>query len=221
MSGMTSNNNNDVPNWKVSGGWFDVCNCKIPCPCEFAQAPTYGDCAGVLVWHIQNGLYSDTVLDGLNVLGLGTFTGNIWAGEAKDAVFGFFLDEKANEQQRHALQMIFGGKAGGFIAEFAKLVGEIRGVEYAPIKFEVADDLSYWSAEIPGKVLAKTEALTGPMTPVGKRVQTINPPGSEVGPGTTATWGKAISNEVDNAMGFKWEWNGRSSKYIPFDWSGP
>ena len=67
---------------------------------------------------------------------------------------------------------------------------------------------------------AKAKALTGPMTPPGKRVQTINPPGSEVGPGTTATWGQAIVNEV-NAMGFKWEWNGRSSKYIPFDWKGP
>jgi hypothetical protein len=44
----------------------------------------------------------------------------------------------------------------------------------------------------------------GPMTPPGKRVQTINSPGSEVGPGTVATWGKAITNEVD-AMGFKWE----------------
>ena len=32
--------------------------------------------------------------------------------------------------------------------------------------------------------------------------------------------GKAITDEVD-AMGFKWEWNGRSSKHIPFDWSGP
>jgi hypothetical protein len=164
---------------------------------------------------------SIVILDSLNVLGPGSFTGNIWAGEAKDAVFGFFLDEKANEQQRQALQMIFGGKAGGFIAEFAKLVGEIRGIEFATIKFEVADDLSYWSAEILGKVLAKAEALSGPMTPPGKRVQTINPPGSEVGPGTIATWGKAIADEVDNAMRFKWEWNGRSSKYIPFDWSGP
>ena len=42
-------------------------------------------------------------------------------------------------------------KLGGFIAEFEKLVGEIRGTEYAPVKFEVADDLSHWSAEIPGK----------------------------------------------------------------------
>jgi hypothetical protein len=132
----------------------------------------------------------------------------------------YFFDEKANPQQREALQMIFSGKAGGFMAEFAKLVEDVRGTESAPIKFEVSDDLSGWSAKIPGKVVAKAEALSGPMTPPGKRVQTINAPGSETGPGTTATWGKAMTDEVD-AMGFKWEWNGRSSKHIPFDWSGP
>ncbi len=58
------------------------------------------------------------------------------------------------------------------------------------------------------------------MTSQDKRVQTLNAPGSETGPGTVATWGRALANEVD-AMGFKWEWNGRSSKHIPFDWSDP
>jgi hypothetical protein len=106
------------------------------------------------------------------------------------------------------------------MAEFATLIKEVSQSEYAPISFEVADDLSHWSAEVPGKVIAKAEALTGPMTPPGKRVQTINAPGSETGPGTVATWGRAITNEVD-ALGFKWEWNGRSSKHIPFDWNGP
>jgi hypothetical protein len=100
------------------------------------------------------------------------------------------------------------------MAEIANLIGEVRGIEYAPIKFEIADDLSYWSAEIPGKVLAKAEALTGPTTPPGKRVQTINPPGSEVGPGGVATWGKSLADEVD-LMGFKWGRKGRSSKHIP------
>jgi hypothetical protein len=56
------------------------------------------------------------------------------------------------------------------MGEFAKLIGEVRGLEFAPIKFEIADDLSHWSAEIPRKVLAKAEALSGPMTPPGKRV---------------------------------------------------
>ena len=109
------------------------------------------------------------------------------------------------------------------MAEFAKLLGEVKGMDYAPIKFDIAEDLSYWNAEIPGKVLAKAEALTGPTTPPGKRVQTINPSGSEVGPGAAgavATWGKAIADEVD-AMGFKRERKGRSSKHIPFEWSGP
>jgi hypothetical protein len=42
-----------IPNWKVAGDWFDVCKCSIPCPCGFAQAPTYGDCGGILVYNIK------------------------------------------------------------------------------------------------------------------------------------------------------------------------
>ena len=64
--------NNNIPNWKVLGDFFDVCKCNMPCPCEFAQAPTYGDCDGILTWHIRNGQYGETPLDGLNVLGLGS-----------------------------------------------------------------------------------------------------------------------------------------------------
>ena len=180
----------EIPKWKVIGDWFDVCKCNIPCPCEFAQTPTFGNCEGILAYNIKKGNYGKTPLDDLNVIAVGSFEGNIWAGDGKTKVdLALFFDEKANEQQREALNMIFSGKAGGFMAEFAKLIGEVRGVEYAPIKFELADDLSYWSAEIPGKVFAKAEALTGPTTPTGKRVQTINPPGSEVGPGGVATWG--------------------------------
>lgn len=208
-----------IPAWKVSGDFFDVCKCSIPCPCTFAQAPTFGDCEGVLAYHLNSGHFGETKLDGLNALMVSAFKGNIWAGQTK-ATMGFFFDERANESQRKALQMIFTGKAGGFMEEFGKLLGEIRGVNFAPIKFEIADDLAYWRAEIPGKIVAKAEALTGPMTPPGKRVQTLNAPGSETGPGTVATWGTAVANEVD-AMGFRWDWKGRSSKHIPFDWSGP
>jgi hypothetical protein len=61
-------NFNNVPKWIASGDWFDVCNCSIPCPCEFAQTPTYGDCERVMAYHIRNGHYGETSLDGLNVL---------------------------------------------------------------------------------------------------------------------------------------------------------
>jgi len=173
-----------------------------------------------MAYPINSGHYGETPLDGLNVLFIGSFTGNAWAGESKDEAGAFFFDERANEKQREALQMIFMGKAGGWISEFVKLVGDIRGIEFVPIKFELAKDLAYWSAEIPGKVVARAEALTGPTTPPGKRVQIFNPPGSEVGPGAVATLGRALADEVD-AMGFKWDWKGRSSKHFPFDWRGP
>jgi hypothetical protein len=214
----------NVPKWTASGDWFDVCKCNVPCPCEFAQTPTYDDCDGIMAYNIKKGSYGETALVGLNVLALVSFKGNIWAGDGKTKLnMAIFFDEKASDQQKEALNMIFSGKAGGFMAEIANLIGEVRGIEYASIRFEIADDLSYWSAEIPGKVVAKAEALTGPTTPPGKRVQTINPPGSEVGPGAAgavATWGTATADEV-NAMGFKWERKGKSSKHIPFDWSGP
>jgi hypothetical protein len=211
----------DIPSWKLKGDWFDVCNCNIPCPCTFAQTPSYGNCQGVMAYHINSGQYGETSLDGLNVLILDSFKGNIWAGETK-ADLALFFDERADEDQRKALNMIFTGKAGGLMGKFANLFGNVRGLEYTPIKFEVADDLGYWSAEIPGKVIAKAEALTGPMTPPGKRVQTINAPGSEVGPGAVATWGRTVTNEVNvPEVRYQWKTSGKSSKHFPFDWTGP
>ena len=105
------------------------------------------------------------------------------------------------------------------MGEFAKLVGEVRGIEFVPIKFNVEGNLAKWQAQISGKVKAIGEALTGPTTPEGNRVQMHNAPGSETGPGQVMTWGKA-ENEV-NAFGLKWNWAGKSSKHIPFDWTGP
>jgi hypothetical protein len=133
---------------------------------------------------------------------------------------GIFLDERADAQQREALQMIFGGQAGGWPGQFAQNIAEVGGIEFAPIEVEIAGDLARWRVAIPGRAQAVVEALTGPTTPPGKRVQTVNPPGSEVGPGGIATWGTAIVDSA-HAFGFDWNRSGQSSKHIPFIWSGP
>ena len=85
---------------------FDVCKCNISCPCTFAQTPTYGNCESVLAYHIKKGLYGQVPLDGLNVLALADFKGNIWAGNTK-ANIAIFFDAKSSEKQRDALSMIF------------------------------------------------------------------------------------------------------------------
>jgi hypothetical protein len=208
----------DIPKWHAKGDWFDVCKCNIPCPCEFAQPPTFGDCDGILAWRIREGTYGGVALDGLSVIAIGTFQGNIWAG-AK-ATMMIFIDERADDKQREALQTIFGGQAGGWPGEFAQKIAEVRGIEFAPIHFAVADDLATWRASVPGRLEAVAEALTGPTTLPGQLVQTINPPGSEVGPNAVATWATAKVDRVDTS-GFKWNRSGQSSKHIPFSWSGP
>ena len=110
-----------IPSWKLTGDWFDVCKCNIPCPCTFAQTPSYGDCEGVMTYHINKGQYGETSLDGLNVLILDYFKGNIWAGDTKLDI-ALFFDERADEKQRKALDMIFTGKAGGFMGKIGKLI---------------------------------------------------------------------------------------------------
>lgn len=209
-----------VPEWHAKGEWFDVCKCSIPCPCTFAQAPSEGDCEGILAWHIDEGNYGDVDLSGLSIVALGSFTGNIWTGEATNSYMAIYIDARADDSQREALQAIWGGQAGGWMGGFAGLVEEVRGIEFAAIDFEVADDLSSWRVEIPGTLLGEAVALTGPTTPEGARVQVHNPPGAEVGPGQVATWGVATMDRADG-FGFKWERTGKSSKHFPFDWSGP
>jgi hypothetical protein len=67
---------------------------------------------------------------------------------------------------------------------------------------------------------ARGEALTGPTSVAGQRVQIHNPPGSEVGPGVVVRQGIAVTDDAEG-FGFRWERSGQSSKHIAFDWSGP
>jgi hypothetical protein len=210
----------EVPRWRLVGDWFDVCRCRVPCGCTFAQAPDEDECNAILAWRVREGNYGDVSLDGMNVVAVGSFVGNLWTGEARDSFMGWFIDERADDSQREALQAIFGGEAGGWPAGFAQLIEEVRGIEFVPIEIEIADDLGNWRVQVPGKARGSARALVGPTSPPGTRVEVHNAPGAEVGPGQVATWATADEDEVE-AFGFKWSWPGRSSKHFPFDWSGP
>lgn len=211
-----------VPTWSLKGDWFDVCSCNIACPCEFAQVPTDGKCQGVLAYRINEGTFGDTDMSGLNVIVIMRFAGDLWAGEAK-LTCGLLVDDRASQTQVEAVGAIFGGAAGGWPAAFAQSIGDFRGVEVVPISIEIAEDLSSWSVNATGKVSASAVALTGPTADPTKRVQLINPPGSEVGPGEgVATWAVGEMTQADpNLFGdFALDKVKTSSKHIPFSWTG-
>lgn len=220
MSGP-SPQNLEVPKWRIAGDWIDVCSCNIPCPCSYAQPPTNEICDVVFGYRITDGHFGDTPMKGLHVVIIGGFTGSLWHGDKMDACV--YFDAAANPEQRRALELIFTGQAGGWMQQFIpSALGNLRGVEFADISMEVNDSLERWSVEIPNVLSGKGEALTGPTADPTRRVQTINPPGSEVGPtDAPVTWGSSVEGRWD-AFGFSQDIPaGQNSKHIPFDWSGP
>ena len=84
--------------------------CDIPCPCEFAQAPTGNECNGVMVWHIREGQYGDIPLAGLNLLAL-CFKGTPGPAKRRRHWASTSMSEPTSGSAK-ALQLIFGGEAG-------------------------------------------------------------------------------------------------------------
>ena len=209
--------------WHIEGDWFDNCSCAIACPCTFAQPPDNGICDFVLFWNIERGHYGEVELDDLSFVRVGRWEGNMWARKAKSAG-GIFIDERADDRQAEALQLILNGRVGGWPAEFVGLFTEgreLRGVERARITFEIAPDRAHWGVEIFGKVKAWAKAISGPTSLQGKYPQLMNAPGCETGPGPQlVTWGKSTICSVD-AFDFDFQLETNSSKHTPFNWSGP
>lgn len=210
-----------IPKWLICGDWFDVCSCNVPCPCTFAQPPTSNQCEVLFAYRINDGHYGKTSLSGLKVVIVSSLTGNVWDGSQLDS--GVFFDATADTNQRQALEAIFTGKAGGWMKQFMPSVRTIKGVEFADILVEIDNSLERWSVKVKDKIDASGVALTGPTADPKKRVQTFNPPGSEVGPtDAPVTWGKANDSRWKAFDCFDVSIPaGQNSKHIPFCWSGP
>ena len=221
MNTALHNEHDEIPQWHITGDWFDVCSCNVPCPCSLAQPPTNNACDAIFAYRIREGHFGKVEIAGLNVVIIGGFTGSIWHGDKLDACV--FFDATATDEQRYALQQIFTGQAGGWQAKYVPpILGALRGVEFADITIEIDKSLEHWSVVIPNIVSAKGEALTGPTADPNKRVQTFNATGSEVGPDSgPITWGKCVEGRW-HAFGFSQDIPaGQNSKHIPFTWKGP
>jgi hypothetical protein len=192
--------------WKLSGTYFETCNCEAACPCVFTSPPTEGECKALVAWHIDKGRYADTSLDGLNVAlavhAPGTMVATKWQVAA-------YFDDKASEAQNAALHAIFGGKAGGHPAVLASFIGEMVGAKNVPMRYEADGRKS--SLSIPGVAEAQIESLAGQ----GGKPITIEGHPLCIAPGEPAT--VARSSRFDFAdHGWEWKFSGRNGFMSPF-----
>jgi len=119
--------------WNVKGQYFESCNCDAVCPCIFLSPPTEDECTVLVGWHIDEGEFDGTKLDGLNVALAVLSPGHMAEVEWQAALY---FDDTSSDAQMQALGAIFSGQAGGHPARLASHIGTVLGAGPASITFE-------------------------------------------------------------------------------------
>jgi hypothetical protein len=205
-----------TPAWKISGQYYETCNCDFVCPCimgQMAVQPSKGSCAFAMAFQIEHGQHGAVSLDRLGFLVLGLTPEAMGKGNWS---VGLVVDASANEAQRDAITAIASGKDGGPMAALSGLIGSFAGVESAPIHFE--RDGARWSVTSPKLLDMAAEAAMG-----------LNPEATEPlhldNTGHPAADRFALahaSRSHVNALGFKWDdvTGKNNGQYAPFSWQG-
>jgi hypothetical protein len=118
--------------WAIKGDALGSCSCDWGCPCNFDAPPTKGWCEGGYAFHINEGNYGDTKLDGLT---LGFYAHSPAALHLGNVTGYLLIDEAASAEQRDALGRIVAGDVGGPFAVFATLLVKVIGPEFVPVEW--------------------------------------------------------------------------------------
>jgi hypothetical protein len=194
--------------YSFSGSLIEACSCNVLCPCWIGEDPDLGDCRTFLSFHIDSGRIKSMDVSDLSVVIVAYVPGNILAGNW-DAVV--LIDERATPEQREALLAAFGGQLGGPIADWAGLIGTVKGVEYVPISHEVKGGVGTLAI---GEIL---DAQMEPFRNADGTVTTLRDSVFSTVPGSPAWVSKASRYRLSlPAYGWEWQFEGRNA--IQSDW---
>ena len=119
--------------WNLEGSYAETCSCELVCPCTVSldHGATYDYCRATLAFDIREGEVDGTDVRGRRVVTIidtpKVMTDGNWR-------LGMFVDDQADDEQFDKLVKVFGGQLGGPMGALAPLVGEIVGVDRAPIE---------------------------------------------------------------------------------------
>jgi hypothetical protein len=124
----------------IRGTSLESCNCEPICPCRKIDGvpggrSTSGECLGALSWRIASGH-----LDGLDLAGMAVVMAIRYHDDEPGSPWRWVLhlDERADEQQRAALEQIFTGRVGGTPREqFPWAFKPSELLEVVPSKIEI------------------------------------------------------------------------------------
>jgi hypothetical protein len=197
--------------WKLELSYFESCSCDVICPCtaSFALPATHDRCRVTLVFGVNRGEVDGIDVSGLNVAVVADTPKVMSDGNWR---LGLFIDATASDEQAEKLGGVFSGSLGGPMAALGPLVGEVLGVERAPI--EVMTDGLRHSVRIGDAVDLEIEDVVPLGSESGEPVKlsgVFHPAGPEL------TVARATRSKID-AFGISYEGSAAFSR-SEFSWA--
>ena len=166
--------------WSIEGTYFETCSCELMCPCNlsFDHGATYDYCRVTLVFNIREGEIEGTDVSGRTLAVIADSPKVMTEGNWR---LGMFVDDGTSDEQMQKLTGVFGGQMGGPMAGLAPLIGEVLGVERAPItvvedglrhSVRIGDAVDFEIEDIVpfGVETGEPARLTGVFHPVGSEL---------------------------------------------------
>src|SRR4029079_16411341 len=121
--------------WNLKGRYVATSSCDMLCPCNvsFDYGAVYDYCRVTLVFDIQEGNVDGTDIGGCKVAMIVDSPKVMTEGNWK---VGVFIADQATDEQADKLTAVFSGQLGGPMGALGPLVGEMLGVERAPIEVQ-------------------------------------------------------------------------------------
>jgi hypothetical protein len=199
--------------WNIRGTYFENCSCDMVCPCTtsaLSMPADYDRCEVVLAFNIEEGTVEGVDVNGRRVVLVADTPKMMAEGNWK---VGMFVDDGATSEQVEKLAGVFSGALGGPLEVFAALVGEMLGMEQAPIEF--VDDGRLHSVTVGNAVDIEIEDFVPPGSPTGE-VSMLT--GMAVPFNSTLTIAKANRSRTD-AFGLSFANEGQNGHSAPFSWA--
>ena len=198
--------------WRLSGTYFENCNCNVTCPCAVSGFSVPGDyerCIVLLAFHVDSGEIDGLDVSGLSYAVLADAPGAMAEGNWR---VGLLMDASASPDQAVALTGVASGQRGGAPAGFNPFVGELLGVESAVIEY--SDDGPRHAVRIGDFADVEIEDFVPHGASEPTRLTGVPHPVS-----STLTAARATRSKV-RAFGIELDGVGKNGHAAPFSWSG-
>ncbi|HKZ89692.1 MAG TPA: DUF1326 domain-containing protein [Thermoplasmata archaeon] len=146
--------------WNLEAEFIQSCNCDYGCPCNFNALPTRSNCEALIAYKVRKGKFGTTNLDGVKWAWGLWWPAAIHQGNGAGRVY---VDSKATDDQKRAVEAITSGKnGGGVFTVFPSTFTTTYPARTARIDFTFRGNTSRFRVEGVGEV--KSDDIRNPVT---------------------------------------------------------